>query len=393
VRLLDIFRPSWYPPVHRTAEPLATRHTFSAGGLLGHEAAGEWTYNVSELTALGLDVVTDCVTVIGDAVAGSEVGQWNGTQKIDPPSAFTLRPNPDQTRRDFLWQFAANLALYRSVYLEEARLGGQVLGVRLHCIESVLRQGDDYYVGGQRVQNPMRLVRSSVWPTLDPLTGSTINLARQQFAAALASAAYQSDFWQQGGAPSLVLKTDQPITSTQAATIKDDWTTARAATPGAPAVLPLGLQVQPLSADMGSEGAHTSSDKLGASIARYFKMPPGIVNVRSEAGPLTYSTVEQEGIHLVRYTIQPYCDVIGEALSSYLPGDYLLGDRIVLDPSKLMTADQNTRYNAYAIATGTGPGGTGIGWMRVSEVREREGFAPDPELDVRVASLSEGRSV
>jgi len=260
-------------------------------------------------------------------------------------------------------------------------------------LSSANRIAGDYYIGGKPVTNRLRLVRSSVWPQLDPLTGSTINLAREQFAAALASAAYQSDFWQQGGAPSLVLKTDQPITSTQAGTIKDDWMTARAATPGAPAVLPLGLQVQPLSADMGSEGAHTSSDKLGASIARYFKMPPGIVNVRSEAGPLTYSTVEQEGIHLVRYTIQPYCDVIGEALSSYLPGDYLLGDRIVLDPSRLTLADQGSRFNAWAVATGTGPGGVGVGWLTVDEVREREGLSPNAELTARVATLSEAPSV
>ena len=94
-------------------------------------------------------------------------------------------------------------------------------------------------------------------------------------------------------------------------------------------------------------------------------MPPGIVNVPSEAGPLTYSTVEQEGIHLVRYTIAPYCDVIGEALSAYLPGDYLLGDRIVLDPSRLTMADQLTRFTAWESAIRAG-------WLDKEEVGPRK---------------------
>lgn len=353
----------------------AERHTFSAG-ILGHDlSASSWLINVSEQTALGLDVVQDCVQVICDAVAGADVGQWNGTDRVDPPSGFTLRPDPDMTRRDFLWQFAANLALYRAVYLEEATVAGQVIGVRMHCIDSVLKVGDQHYVGGKLIRNRMRLVRLSVWPTVDVATGATLQLAREVFAGAMAANAYQSDFWQQGGAPVIVLSTDQTIDNTVADKIADRWVEKRTTSPGRPAVLSHGAEAKPLGADLGTAGANTSADKLRASIARYFKMPPGIVNVSSEAGSLTYTTVEQEGIHLVRYTIQPYCDVIGEALSAYLPGDYLLGDRIVLDPSRLMMADQKTRFEAWDIATGHRP------WLKPSEVRSREGYAPDDELD------------
>lgn len=381
------------PALPSAATP-AERHSFSYGGILGHDLTqGEWLVNVSESTALGLDVVQDCVQVIADAVAGSEVGQWNGTTRIDPPSGFTLRPDPNLTRREFLWQFAANLALYRAVWLEEARFGGSTVGIRQHCIANVMRQGEDFYIGGKQVTNPMRLVRLSVWPTVDIDTGSTLRLAQEVFAGAMAANAYQSDFWQQGGAPVSYIKTDQAINGTQAETIRDSYATQRASNPGKPAVFGLGADLKAFGADLAAEGANTATDKQRASIARYFKMPPGIVNVASEAGPLTYSTVEQEGIHLVRYTIQPYCDVMGEALSAYLPGDYLLGDRIVLDPSRLMMADQNTRYQAWAIATGTAPGQQGVGWMDVSEVRTREGLAPNPDLEDRVAALAEAGNV
>lgn len=372
-----------------TATP-AERHTFSYGGLLGHDlTASEWLVNVSEQTALGLDVVQDCVRIIADAIAGADVGQWNGTQRIDPPSGFTLRPDPDLTRREFLWRFAANLALYQAVYLEEATFAGQVVGVRQHCIANVTHVGDDLYVGGKLIRNRMKLVRMSVWPTLDLDTGATIALAREVFAGSLAANAYQSDFWQQGGAPVLVLKTDQAITTTQATSIQDQWVTQRTTSPGKPAVMGSGIDAKPLSADLGARGAMDSTDRQRASIARYFKMVPEMVNVPSEAGPLHYTTEEQIAIRLVRYTLQPYADVIGEALSSYLPGDYLLGDVIKLGLNKLLVADQNTRYQAWAIATGTAPGQSGVGFMRLSEVREAEGLTPDAELDDLQAKLSE----
>lgn len=358
----------------RATDPIATRHTFSYGGLLGHDlTASPWIVNVSEQTSLALDVVQDCVRVIADAVSGAAVGQWNGPERIDPPSGFTLRPDPDITRRDFLWQFAANLSLYQAVYLEEASFAGEFVGVRLHCIESVLRQGDDYYIAGVKVKNRMRLVRMSVWPTLDPDTGATIRLAQEVFAGAMAANAYTSDFWQRGGPPTIYIKTEQEITTTQAGEIGDAWEAQRTTTPGRPPVMGKGADVKGLSADLSSAGSSESGDKLRQSVARYFKMVPDLVNVPSAAGALQYQTDEQIMLRFVRITVQPYCDVIGEALSAYLPGDYLLGDRIVLDPRVLLMADQMTRFLAWESALRAG-------WVTIDEVREREGLRPDSSL-------------
>lgn len=358
-------------------DTLSARHTFSYGGLLGHDlTASPWLMNVSETTALALDVVQQCVQIIGDSVAGAEVGQWNGPERVEPPSGFTLRPDPDMTRREFLWLFAANLALYQAVYLEEARIGGQVLGVRQHCIANVLKQGDDYYVAGQRIRNPMRLVRRSVYPSLDLQTSATLALAREVFAGAMSANAYQSDFWQQGGAPTVVISTDQELTGDQADAIADRWVDKRTTSPGRPAVIGKGGHADAFGADLGTQGAHVSQDKLRAAMARYFNMPPGFVNVLSEAGPLTYTTTEAEFTRLVRITVQPYCDVIGEALSAYLPGDYLLGDVIVIDPRAMQRADQVSRFTAWNIATGGKP------WLLPSEVRLAEGYAPAPKLDI-----------
>ncbi len=356
-------------------QPLTLRHTFDSPGLLGHDPNETWAVNVSETTTAMLDVAYNCVTVIADAIAGADVGQWNGTQRIDPPSGFTLRPDPDITRRDFLWQFAANLALYRAVYLEEATVGGQVVGVRLRCIGNVTRVGDSLYVNGQRITNRMRLVRASLWPTLDLDGQSVITAAREVLAASMAANAYGSDFWQSGGSPSIVIKTEQALTSDQADAIRDEWDTKRTDNPGSPAVLGAGADVKPLGVDLASGGSE-STDKQKASIARYFNMLPEIVNILDEGGPLHYTTEEQVMLRLVRITLQPYADVIGEALSAYLPGDYLLGDRIVLSLNRMLVPDMSTRFQAYAIASGIAPGMQGQGWMSLDEVRAAENLPP-----------------
>lgn len=353
----------------RSNDPaLAARHDFG-GGLLGHDLTAPWIVNVSENTALALDVVQGCVQLIADAVSGSDVGQWNGLQRIDPPSGFTLRPDPDLTRHDFLWSFAANLALYQAAWLEEASFDGEILGVRLHCIATVSRIGDDLYIGGKRVTNRMKLVRRAVWPTLDIQSGSVLQLAREVFAGAMAANAYTSDFWQRGGPPVIYIKTEQEITTDQATSIGDAYETQRTTTTGRPPVMGKGADIKGLSIDLGAEGASASADKLRASMARYFNVPPSYVNVQSEAGPLQYSTDEQLSIRLVKHTLAPYCEVIGEALSAYLPGDYLLGDRIVIDPTRFSRGDQLTRYQAWESALRGG-------WIDKEEVRTQEGFAP-----------------
>ena len=86
---------------------------------------------------------------------------------------------------------------------------------------------------------------------------------------------------------------------------------------------------------------------------------------------MTYTNVEQESIHLVRFTVQPYCDVIGGALSEYLPGDPTTGRRVVIDPSRAMKPDLLTWAQALTTLTG------GPVWTR-EEARVRDGLPEAP---------------
>lgn len=361
---------------------LATRHTFSAG-LLGHDlTASQWLVNVSEQTILGSDTAIACVMKIADAVAGGDMGEWVGNVRV-PSSALVAQPMTSISRWEWLWRVTATLALYRYVYLLDPFGTDPPVSLVPIAPTQVTNVGGTLHIDGRPLSASARLYqwRRAAWPTLSPDVATAIILARETFAAAMAAGAYQSDFWQQGGAPVTVLVSDQDIDNTVAEGIRDRWVTQRTTSPGKPAVLSKGARPLAFGADLGTEGASASLDKLNAAIARQFGVPPGLVNVPSEAGSLTYSTTEQEGINFERYTLHGYGDCIGANFGLLLPG----ANEVRLRLDHVTTPDLLTRFQAYAAAIDL-PGHPG--WMTRAEVREREGYPADMvELEAGVGEL------
>lgn len=354
-----------------SVEPVAARHEFSAG-LLGHDfTASQWLVNVSEKTMLGVDVAFACVRLMGDIVAGSEVGEWDGAVRL-PPSPLVRKPDPDMGRWEFLWGLTATLMLYQRTWIQEATIDGVTVAIRYISPSRVTEAGGTMRVDLKEVdRSTMRLYRRAVYPTVTGDGSEVMQLAREVFAAEMAAGAYRSDFWQQGGAPILYLKTEQRLTDDQATGIQDRWVTQRTTSPGKPAVVGFGNDIKALGTDLGTEGANIAGDKLKASIARYLGVFPSFVNVASEAGPLTYSTVEQESIRLVRFSVQPYCDIVGNILSDYLPGDPIMDRHAIINPDKFMRPDLLTWYQALTTAVG-GP------FLTREEARSADGRPETP---------------
>lgn len=360
----------------------AERHTFSAG-ILGHDLTGSpWVVNVSELTALGIDAFYACVRIIADAMSGARIGEWTGTTQL-PTSRLVRRPMATMTRREWMWRVAATLAVYNYCYIQEvggrSPIDGLPMSLRPLVPTRVAWAGpNSVTVDGQPVDpSSLRVWRRAYWPSVTAEIGTILTFARETFAAAMASDAYRSDFWQQGGAPVVVLTTDQVIDNTVADGIADRWVEKRVTSPGKPAVLSHGAKAAPLGADLGTAGANESGDKLRASVARYMGMPPDMINVASEAGSLTYSTPEAANLQLVRYTLGAYADTIGDGFGEILPGDPMLERAVRLDLSTLTMAEQLARFSAWTIALDA-PGHPG--WMTAQEIRAAEGMPPDLAL-------------
>lgn len=366
-----------------SAADLAVRHDFD-GGYLGHDTGSTYSLGaISERLALGVDVAFACVQRIADAIADADKGEWNGTIRLRD-SRLTRRPMATMTRREWYWRMTATMALYSAAPVERILPGYDADGSisleplrpdALSRIAGDLRYTDPE-TGITRILDPrqVRYARRHVWPTLGIEASAVLKLARDTFAASWAAGAYRSDFWENGGAPSLILTTDQELIGTQAAEVQTKWIERRQTNPGAPAVLGKGLKAATLGADIAAEGASSAASILGASVARYFGMPPSAVNVRSEAGSLTYTNTAEAGLDLVRYTLSGYRGPLEDLLSDEWDDPDRV-ERIALD--HLTRPGMGDRFAAWAIAADPD-----TGWMRRSEIRAAEGLAPDPTVDL-----------
>ena len=101
--------------------------------------------------------------------------------------------------------------------------------------------------------------------------------------------------------------------------IRSGYMDVKAQGSGVPLILARGIKADTLGADLGTTEADTAMERMGASIARYFGVPPAMVNVRSAYGSMTYSTTEAQGIAFARYTLEPYAGAIGDALPTTCP--------------------------------------------------------------------------
>lgn len=357
---------------------LAERHEFQTGGILGHDS-GEYRVVVTERTAASLDVVAACVQRLAGAVAGAKVGEFRGDEQMDPPSRLARRPMAGMTRREWLWNVTATMALYNVAPIR--RVGRDSDGVALSLVPyappRLSRVGDIIMIDGKEEANPDEFgyIRRCVWPTLSDDIGSILKLAREVIAAAWAQSAYSADFWENGGAPQVILATDQPLTDTEATTIRDRYTKMRRENPGAPVVVGKGAKPQPFGVDLGQTGVGDAGDRLLASLARYLGIPPWLVNVPTAAGSMVYSNTRDAGLDLATYTLADYTGPIGDFLSDELPGDYILGRRIDIDVSHLYRGTMMDQYQAYQIALGNKP------FMSVTEVRRNLHLPADMGLD------------
>ena len=360
-------------------EPTSERHGFDIAGL-GH-SSGDYLVNVNEQTALAIDAVFACVRILADLTSDAEVGEYRGTSRL-ADSRLTRRPMATITRRSWLWYVTATMALYNGCYYRRA-FGRDTDGVAMSLIPLApprvsWSDGVPSVDGVAVAPDDLAYIPRVSWPTVTRELGTVLRLARDVFAAAFAADAYRADFWSNGGAPVVVLTSDQPITSTQAGEIRDLWVTARREGPGKPAVVGRGAEPRAFGSDLGAAGAGDATSRLGAAVARYFGVPAWLVNVPTEAGSMTYSNASAAGLDLVRYTLRPgYAGPIGDALSDELPGNSVDGRRVRLGLDHLTTGTMLERSQAYQIATGGQP------WMLPFEVRAELGmptdmaFAPD----------------
>ena len=108
-------------------------------------------------------------------------------------------------------------------------------------------------------------------------------------------------------------------------------------------------------------------------VATVYNLPPHMLGDYSDT---SFSTAEQQMQEFLQLTVIPIVQQWEDELNRKLlsDADYKAGYRFRFDTDSLIRADMGAMANKYQMAIRGG-------WMRMNEVREREGLPPDPNGD------------
>ena len=114
-------------------------------------------------------------------------------------------------------------------------------------------------------------------------------------------------------------------------------------------------------------------------VATVYNLPPHMLGDYSDT---SFSTAEQQMQEFLQLTIIPIVQQWEDELNRKLlsDADYKVGYRFRFDTDSLIRADMVAMANKYQMAIRGG-------WMRMNEVREREGLPPDPNGDELMCAL------
>lgn len=348
-------------------------------------------------TALGLSALHRGVTLIADAIADMPWQEWRGEAPGVPVASSRLvrRPCATMTRREWTWRVVATEALYSTVYL--LHVGGydsegipwSLLPIPPGAITPAaimdpwgILPASRYMVGTTEVGiEDLTIIRRAPFAGVPDHMAGLIRLARREFQTYLAADTHAARYWQNGGPTTTVITTDQELEPSDAATIAQRWVERRALGADYPAVLGKGAKAEPFGADPTTQSAVEARREMVADVGRYLGVPTRILNAPAGDSE-TYSNVEGDATDLLRYTLRGYAGPIEDAISEHLPGDPLVGRRMVIDATAFTAGSLLDRANAWgALVTS--------GIADPDEARTRGGFGLGPRgLDTAPATVT-----
>jgi HK97 family phage portal protein len=341
-------------PVERRsfAEPPIPPYYGASIGLGGGPGAPSVT------TALQQSAVWACVRLVADVVSMMECHGFTMKDQVriqtDTDPALLRNPSSDATFPEWVYMWIVSLMLRGNFYGRIVRRDAMGVPMQIEPFDpdKVTPDKDHetgatiYRVGGEILRTgpngAMFHHRAYRMP------GSAVGLSPVKYAALAinreaAIQAFTYGYFADAPHPQSVLTSDQPISATEADTLKKrvkEKLFGRDVL-----VLGAGAKFAPISVSP-EESQFLATQKLGvAEIARIYGVPPEMI--AAEAGnSMTYANVEQRGIDFLTYSIQPWLTRIENAISSLLPG----GQHIRFDPSVLLRTDYHTLVQANSLA-------------------------------------------
>lgn len=325
-----------------------------------------------------------CVRLIADSLATMPVSVVMPTDDglPDRPRGKTLtlldRPTAVDDLPDFIYASVTSLCTSGNVYAVPVRFDpvGRATQVELLNPNDVKIKRRDgmliYDVAGYGELGWDELFhrRAFIKPG-NPVGMSPTEYAGMAINLGLGAEQYGADFFKGGGMPTGVLKSDQRIDPGEAEQAKGRYRDAMRGNSG-PLVLGKGLDYSAVQVDPGKAQAVEAQRWAASQMCRVFGVPPELLGYGESGQSITYANLADRLTGFYRHSLSGWQARIERWLTDLTrPGQH----KVTLDPTSMLRADLETRYDAYASAISAG-------WKSIDEVRAEEGLPARTDLPV-----------
>lgn len=336
-------------------------------------------------TAIATSNVYACIRVLADNAGAIPLLNYDvtpgderaRTSRNDPTSRLLRQPLPGVSQFQWISTMISHLNGWGDAFIGKARnSAGDVYALPLIRPERVnVRLKDDYepeFIVDGKYGTPYNRRDILHIPALstDGVRGlSPINQARQAVGTSIALERDAGRSAGNGYLPEVVLKSGSKLSDTAATNLKRRFKEA-ISEPGAIPVLEEGIDLQAVTINPRDAQFIEQRKYSATEIARIFRVPPYMIGAD---GPnsMTYSNVEQEQIHFLMFSLNPWFVAIEQALQ--LDEDLYPADGSMYPEFKreaILQTDTLTRYEAYSKALAGAP------WMTSNQVRRFDNQPP-----------------
>ena len=334
-----------------------------------------------------MTAVYACVRILAEAVAGLPLHLYRyrddgGKEKAYDNNLYKLlhdEPNPEMSSFTFRETLMAQLLLWGNAYSQIIRNGkGEIIALYPLMSERMKVDRDDagnivyiYNRYGDEPKKETGTVQLDPYHVLhvpglgyDGIVGySPIAMVKNAIGMAISCEEYGASFYANGARPAGVLTTPNHINDIER--LKESWAAnySGARNAGKVPILEEGLRYEPISINpQEAQFLETRRFQIG-EIARIYRVPPHMVGDLEKA---SYSSIEQQSMEFVRYTLDPWLCRWEQAMHRALFTEEQKSRYFFkFNVGGLLRGDYQSRMNGYAIARQNG-------WINADEIRELE---------------------
>lgn len=373
---------------------------------------GSWQMNANGgyggLELVAFSAVYACVNTIASDCAKLplqvfKVDQQTRARVLQPADYYTalLRtPNDYQTSADLMRAFVQSYLLQGNTYCYIGQRNGRGETEAMHVLNpyrvktliaedgSVFYECAEDFLAGIR-PNQLVPARDMIHHRLPLLPGYPLIGVTPIFAAAASSAVGikilqdSQQFFANSARPSGILQSTTNLGEDMKKRAKEEWDTAyRGREYGKVAILPNGLQWQPITITAQDAQLIEQLRWSVEDVARVFRVPPFMLGDMSK---VSYRNTEQLARAYLTNCLGDHLRAIEVRLARAF--EFPLNYEITFDLSAMLRTEIDVRFTAYQQALNGG-------WQSINEVRAQEGLGPveggeEPRVQMQYRPLSE----